>query len=114
MEARRRLRRLSTPFFFRSTRTRIMKKYECKKDAFHLNGEIAFQKGKQYEYIKTMGNTVFLRKENISRVESESVGHLGIDRIEIQLEDGILKNEFEIIFNASNWSEKKELKKISK
>ena len=53
-------------------------------------------------------------EENISRVESESVGHLGIDRIEIQLEDGILKNEFERIFNASNWSEKKELKKISK
>lgn len=44
-----------------------MKKYECKKDAFHLNGEIAFQKGKQYEYIKTMGNTVFLRKENLEK-----------------------------------------------
>lgn len=32
----------------------------------------------------------------------------------LNLEDGILKNEFERIFNASNWSEKKELKKISK
>ena len=56
-----------------------MKKYECKKDAFHLNGEVAFQKGKQYEFIKTMGNIVFLKNED-----------------------------------ASNWSEKKELKKISK
>ena len=41
-----------------------MKKYECKKDAFHLNGEIAFKKGKQYEYIKTMGNIVFLKNED--------------------------------------------------
>ena len=41
-----------------------MKKYECKKDALHLNGEIAFQKGKQYEYIKTMGNVVFMKSED--------------------------------------------------
>ena len=41
-----------------------MKKYECKKDAFQLNGEVAFQKGKQNEFIKTMGNIVFLKNED--------------------------------------------------
>ena len=35
-------------------------------------------------------------------VEGESIGHLGINKIKIELEEP-LRSEFEKIFNASNW-----------
>lgn len=38
----------------------------------------------------------------IFNVESESVGHLGINEVKIELQEP-LKSEFENIFNASNW-----------